>query len=88
MSSQPQNFELYDDLFAAVGTPTRDVLAWRSHRSHRRGWLVRRALLAADLIGLVTALLVTEALLSQMGGRARRISSPSTCSSLPRCRPG
>jgi exopolysaccharide biosynthesis polyprenyl glycosylphosphotransferase len=68
VSSQPQNFELYDDLFAAVGTPTRDVLAWRSHRSHRRGWLVRRALLAADLIGLVTAFLVTEAVMSELGG--------------------
>ena len=63
MSSQPHDLDFYDDLFAAVGRPTRDVLAWRSRRSHRRGWLVRRALLAADLIGLVTALLVTEAVM-------------------------
>jgi exopolysaccharide biosynthesis polyprenyl glycosylphosphotransferase len=35
----------------------------QTHRFKRRGWLVRRALLAADVVGLLAAFLLTETLL-------------------------
>ena len=69
MSTQTHDLGLYEDLFASVGAPTKHVLDWRSHRTRRRGWLVRRALLAADLIGLVTAFLLTEAFMSEFLGK-------------------
>ncbi len=44
-----------------IDARTRDLLERRSRSSVvHRGWLIRRALLAADLIGLTTALLIAE----------------------------
>jgi len=47
---------------AAVDELTLEILAHRSRtaRVHRRGWIVRRALAIADLVGLTAAFLVVE----------------------------
>jgi len=52
---------LTDELAALVDPRTRD-LAERRRRSllHRRGWLVRRALIVADVTGLVAAFVIAE----------------------------
>ena len=56
----------------------------------RRGWLVRRALLLADVLGLAFAFLVAQALATGDRRRGRRSSSaePRRCSSSRRCPPG
>ena len=43
-----------------VRRPAEAVVSERTPFSHRRGWLVRRALLAADLLGLMAAFLIAE----------------------------
>ena len=54
--------ELYDDLHSAVGERTIQIVARRRRTAvvKRRGWLVRRMLLAADVLGLVLAFLSAE----------------------------
>jgi exopolysaccharide biosynthesis polyprenyl glycosylphosphotransferase len=56
-----QGYE-YDELTAAVGERTREIVDRRRRGSvvRRRGWLVRRMLLGADLIGLLLALALAE----------------------------
>ena len=56
-------------LFDAVDDRTRDILEQRSRKNHhrRRGWLVRRALLAADIIGLTLAFLAAAAVFGSTG---------------------
>ena len=39
----------------------------RFGKTHRRGWIVRRALLAADVVGLVLAFVLAEVLLGDDG---------------------
>jgi exopolysaccharide biosynthesis polyprenyl glycosylphosphotransferase len=53
-----------DDLVRVAGPRTRDILARRhsSGGARRRGWLVRRVLVAADVVGLVLAFVLAPAL--------------------------
>jgi exopolysaccharide biosynthesis polyprenyl glycosylphosphotransferase len=53
--------EYSDELQAPDGVPARTVRVTRARRM-RRGWLVRRALLAADVVGLLVAFSATELL--------------------------
>jgi exopolysaccharide biosynthesis polyprenyl glycosylphosphotransferase len=60
-----------DELRSAVDNRTLEIIEHRrrSHGVRRRGWLVRRALLAADLLGLCLAFAITEALFAPGSGR-------------------
>jgi FlaA1/EpsC-like NDP-sugar epimerase len=57
-----QGVQLYDELTDVVGQPTLDILDRRRRTAivKRRGWLVRRMLLLADVVGFVAAFLFTE----------------------------
>jgi exopolysaccharide biosynthesis polyprenyl glycosylphosphotransferase len=57
-----QGLELHDELTAVADDRTLEILERRRRTAvvHRRGWLVRRLLLIADFVGLVTALLLSE----------------------------
>jgi exopolysaccharide biosynthesis polyprenyl glycosylphosphotransferase len=65
-----QGAELYEELSTTVGERTLQILERRRKTSivKRRGWLVRRMLLLADLIGLVSAFGLSEAIFSQRVG--------------------
>jgi exopolysaccharide biosynthesis polyprenyl glycosylphosphotransferase len=54
--------ELYDEMTAAVDDRTLEILDRRRKTAivKRRGWLVRRMLLLADVLGLATAFLIAE----------------------------
>jgi exopolysaccharide biosynthesis polyprenyl glycosylphosphotransferase len=58
-----------EDLRALVGPRTLEVLEGRraGRRLRRRGWLVRRMLLAADLVGVATAFALAEILIDGRG---------------------
>lgn len=62
-----QGLELYDEMTATVGERTLEILDRRRRTStvRRRGWLVRRVLLAADVVGLVLAMLLAEWLVNR-----------------------
>jgi exopolysaccharide biosynthesis polyprenyl glycosylphosphotransferase len=68
-----QGAELYEELSGTVGERTLQILERRRKTSivKRRGWLVRRMLLVADLIGLVTAFALAEWIFSHGGGANR-----------------
>lgn len=55
-------FALHDELTSAIDDRTLEILDRRRRTAvvHRRGWLVRRLLLAADLVGLVGAFALSE----------------------------
>jgi exopolysaccharide biosynthesis polyprenyl glycosylphosphotransferase len=57
-----RGLELHDEVTSAVDERTLDILDRRRRTAvvHRRGWLVRRVLLLADLVGLVAAILLSE----------------------------
>jgi len=57
-----QGLEIHDEMTAAVDERTLEILDRRRRTAvvRRRGWLVRRMLLTADLIGLVAAMLLAE----------------------------
>ena len=57
-----QGLVIYDEATAAVDERTLEILDRRRRTAvvRRRGWLVRRMLLAADVAGLVLALLLAE----------------------------
>jgi exopolysaccharide biosynthesis polyprenyl glycosylphosphotransferase len=61
-----RGFELHDEVKAIVDARTLEILDRRSRTAvvKRRGWLVRRMLLAADVIGLLTAMLFAEGIVS------------------------
>ncbi len=52
-----QGVELYDEMTATVDDRTLEILDRRRRTAivKRRGWLVRRMLLLADVVGLVAA---------------------------------
>ena len=50
-----------------VGDATLSVLEHRRRTARRRGWLVRRALLAADVLGLLTAFFAARQLAASPG---------------------
>ena len=55
-------FEVYDHMRGVVDNRTLEILDHRRRTAvvRRRGWLVRRALLVADVAGLVTAFALVE----------------------------
>jgi exopolysaccharide biosynthesis polyprenyl glycosylphosphotransferase len=57
-----QGFELHDEMTGIVGERTLEILDHRRRTAvvRRRGWLVRRMLLGADVIGLLAAMLLAE----------------------------
>lgn len=57
-----QGVDIYDAITDAVGDRTLEILERRRRTTtvRRRGWLVRRMLLGADLLGLVAALFLAE----------------------------
>lgn len=57
-----QGFELDDEMTGIVDERTLEILDRRRRTAvvRRRGWLVRRMLLTADLAGLITAMLLAE----------------------------
>jgi exopolysaccharide biosynthesis polyprenyl glycosylphosphotransferase len=61
--------------YPLVGERTRELLERRRRSTvKRRGWLVRRALLAADLIGITAAFALTEAVFSRSGDTVNPLS--------------
>jgi exopolysaccharide biosynthesis polyprenyl glycosylphosphotransferase len=60
-----QGVVLYDEMNATVDERTLEILDRRrkTARIKRRGWLVRRMLLIADLLGLLTAFTIAQALI-------------------------
>ena len=59
------NPDLFRDL-PPLDDRTREILDARRSTTHRRGWLVRRALLAADLLGLVVAFVIAQSFTGQV----------------------
>jgi exopolysaccharide biosynthesis polyprenyl glycosylphosphotransferase len=59
-----QSLQLQEELRTTVGDRTLQILERRRRTAvvKRRGWLLRRMLLAADVVGLVSALLVAQRL--------------------------
>src|SRR3954447_2374092 len=57
-----KGLEIHDEMAAAVDDRTLQILERRRRTAviKRRGWLVRRMLLLADLVGLATAFLVAD----------------------------
>ena len=55
-------FDLYDEMTAAVDARTLEIVEHRRRTAvvRRRGWLVKRTLLTADLLGLLAAILLAE----------------------------
>lgn len=62
-----QGLELYDEMTATVDDRTLEILDRRRRTAvvRRRGWLVRRMLLAADLTGLIAAMALAEWLVNR-----------------------
>src|SRR5918996_1128918 len=62
-----QGVVLYDEMTDAVGERTLEIVARRRRTAviRGRGWLVRRMLLAADVLGLAGAFLAAQLLLGQ-----------------------
>ena len=59
--------EIYDEMHATVDDRTLEILDRRRRTAtvRRRGWLVRRMLLAADLVGLIGAMALAEWLVNR-----------------------
>lgn len=66
-----QGLEIHDAMTDTVGERTIEILERRRRTAvvHRRGWLVRRMLLGADLVGLVLALFVSEWIVNRHSAR-------------------
>ncbi len=64
-----QGIELYEEMTAAVDDRTLDILDRRRRTAvvKRRGWLVRRMLLLADVIGLLAAFVFAEWVIGRQG---------------------
>lgn len=62
--------ELHDELRAAVGERTLEIVERRRRTAvvRHRGWLVRRVLLVADLVGLLLAMSLAEWLVNRHNG--------------------
>jgi exopolysaccharide biosynthesis polyprenyl glycosylphosphotransferase len=65
-----QGVELFDEMHSVVDERTLEIVERRRRtaRIKGRGWLVRRMLVAADVIGLALAFLLAEALFGPGGG--------------------
>jgi exopolysaccharide biosynthesis polyprenyl glycosylphosphotransferase len=66
---------LYDDLISRIDDRTREIVERRRRTPlvKRRGWLVRRALVTSDMLGLLLALLVPAALFGTGGAPNNRL---------------
>jgi exopolysaccharide biosynthesis polyprenyl glycosylphosphotransferase len=64
-----QGVQLYEEMTATVDERTLDILDRRRRTAvvKRRGWLVRRMLLLADVVGLLTAFLFAEWVMNGRG---------------------
>jgi FlaA1/EpsC-like NDP-sugar epimerase len=73
-----QGVQLYDALTDVVGQPTLDILDQRRRTAivKRRGWLVRRMLLLADVVGLAIAFLFAEWVVGRHGA-LRNVDGPT-----------
>lgn len=62
-----QGLEIHDEMTAVVDERTLEILERRRRTAvvRRRGWLVRRMLLVADLVGLVAAMALAEWLVNR-----------------------
>jgi exopolysaccharide biosynthesis polyprenyl glycosylphosphotransferase len=71
------NAALYDEVSAVVDERTLEILERRksSTRARRRGWLVRRMLLAADFVGLTVAFMLAQLLVPPDGSDSGRVGS-------------
>src|SRR5919202_6091782 len=58
----------YGDLVETVDARTLELVSRRRGSMRRRGWLVRRMLAGADLLGLLAAFLLTEFLVGLRAG--------------------
>ena len=69
---------LREELEAAIEDRTLDVVGRRRHDGvvRRRGWLVRRMLLLADVVGLLLAMIAAEALVAS-NGETTRLGAPT-----------
>jgi exopolysaccharide biosynthesis polyprenyl glycosylphosphotransferase len=69
-SALAESADLYDEMSSVVGDRTLEILERRRRTSvvRRRGWLVRRMLLVADVAGLSLAFAVSHALLEGASG--------------------
>ena len=67
--------EIYDEMAATVDDRTLEILDRRRRTAvvKRRGWLVRRMLLLADVVGLLTAFLLAEWLSGVRSGVVDRV---------------
>jgi lipopolysaccharide/colanic/teichoic acid biosynthesis glycosyltransferase len=62
----PDAVHAYEDVAGSLGGLTEDILEMRRKTAviKRRGWLMRRMLLAADVVGLATAFLLVQVLMA------------------------
>jgi exopolysaccharide biosynthesis polyprenyl glycosylphosphotransferase len=73
-----KGLELYDEMHAVVDDRTLEILERRRRTAiiKRRGWLVRRMLLLADLMGLAAAFLVAD-FMTNLGAGPDQVSRSS-----------
>jgi exopolysaccharide biosynthesis polyprenyl glycosylphosphotransferase len=73
-----QGMALHDEMTAALNDRTLEILHRRRSTAtiRRRGWLVRRMLLLADVLGISAAFLLTELVFGGHGGRVGAMSEP------------
>src|SRR5207248_4735386 len=64
-----QGLEFYDEMTGTVGARTLEILDRRRRTAvvHRRGWLVRRLLVVADIAGLLVAFVLVAAFARRHG---------------------
>ena len=71
MNATSPQATLPEDLAQVANGKTLEILERRSSSRHRRGWLVRRTLVIADLVGLALAFLLAELVLGEGGPHSR-----------------
>lgn len=74
-SALAESADLYDEMSSVVGDRTLEILERRRRTSvvRRRGWLVRRMLLVADVAGLSLAFAVSHVLLEGASGSSGQL---------------
>ena len=71
MNATSPQATLPEDLARVADGKTPEILERRGSSRHRRGWLVRRTLVIADLVGLALAFLLAEPVLGEGGPHSR-----------------
>jgi exopolysaccharide biosynthesis polyprenyl glycosylphosphotransferase len=74
-----QSVQLYDEITPSIDERTMEILDHRRRTAivRRRGWLVRRMLLVADVLGLTGAFLFAQLLSSVAATHPDRVSAPT-----------